>query len=1132
MGTFILAAAVLISLAAGTAAAAPEPTPKSPAYLVLTNTVREGNPASPLHAAKSVMADRKINARLQQAGFQEAVADLTPALTLDYLEQFNLVVCLGPVGDGSKESTPGPLAGLREQIEKRLLQYVQDGGGLLVLRSPGYQFGTDITALSRWLKPCGIEVLSEQVVDEDSAHTLRQGGNRLHWTDNLTPHPITEGVKGVFYPDTFSVYAAAGYTDFTSPVRVEDAWTVLLRGRKSAKSLATQKGKDKGAPQPGRYGAAPPLLAVREYGLGRIAVWPIAATCIWQDSYHMFWGNGVLMEGKIGGAPGNAARLLDNLFAYLAEPSRGRFGGYMPPKKEEPKESGFQVIDWDKQQVAGAFMPQCHLGLIGARSRLSCGQGEPEAFIQAAKAAGYQFLAFTEELAELTPETFAQLQELCAKHSEATFKAYAGYSYLDESGNAWATFGPTVKWPEPAWLSEKKPGAIRTNNTLSRSCDWPPVILLKAGRNPEPPWLQGNYKVFSVYTYENGTLVDDALDLYLRIQKDRFTLAPVAVHLVDSPAAVARARTTGYQTYVRWFDEEAVQPLSGHYCKYKGRYIWYRSSFVSEGPILEDARIVNMGTTDLALPGCDRIRVHVRASAPAGLRDVTLLDADAPRPWRRFLPGGARDFEQTIDAFHDHEYMLILTATDSAGKKAVGWVCWTNVQENMFPRCSDNFNTMPRGKWFILPQALQNPRGFECYSAVRNFTYFGLASLNSVDTTRHAVEYYPFHVSRFASVIDCVLERHYPPDASANPDMTDKPQCAVLNADFAGRARHTLFAGWNDGPMVELVEGEFTAKRDVALKGAAVGRANGLSGDRLVLYATPANGSAYSAVLSPRTPSFSTPLPLYGVGALFPQPFYGALGFIALQDGLKVNAHSAGGYAYIGLALTDGTRTLKAGQQLTYRYLAVISQLDAPTDNRFVTEVRDSLGLGTPPAYRVTPSVGTVADTCFTLTLQAHEYAFAGRVSEAKLPLPLPTRILGLQPSWDAVIWYKGTVTRVVPEFTSNELGELTVERHRRQETNALIHIPVLADGTGLLQIDTDVGEKDVFIGNPLVCDQPDVVLTLVDARSGRAAFVAHNPTDVPLTCQVTAAAGFTLLGTFTKPVYVPGGSSVRVPLP
>ena len=54
----------------------------------------------------------------------------------------------------------------------------------------------------------------------------------------------------------------------------------------------------------------------------------------------------------------------------------------------------------------------------------------------------------------------------------------------------------------------------------------------------------------------------------------------------------------------------------------------------------------------------------------------------------------------------------------------------------------------------------------------------------------------------------------------------------------------------------------------------------------------------------------------------------------------------------------------------------------------------------------------------------------------------------------------------------------------------------MLADGTGFLQIDTDVGDKDLFIGNPLVCEQPDVSLTLVDVRPGRAAFVAHNPTD------------------------------------
>jgi hypothetical protein len=40
------------------------------------------------------------------------LADITPALTLDFLRQFNVVVCLGPVGVGGDGPASEKLAGL------------------------------------------------------------------------------------------------------------------------------------------------------------------------------------------------------------------------------------------------------------------------------------------------------------------------------------------------------------------------------------------------------------------------------------------------------------------------------------------------------------------------------------------------------------------------------------------------------------------------------------------------------------------------------------------------------------------------------------------------------------------------------------------------------------------------------------------------------------------------------------------------------------------------------------------------------------------------------------------------------------------------------------------------------------
>ncbi|MBU4212023.1 MAG: hypothetical protein KKD33_05510, partial [Verrucomicrobia bacterium] len=144
----------------------------------------------------------------------------------------------------------------------------------------------------------------------------------------------------------------------------------------------------------------------------------------------------------------------------------------------------------------------------------------------------------------------------------------------------------------------------------------------------------------------------------------------------------------------------------------------------------------------------------------------------------------------------------------------------------------------------------------------------------------------------------------------------------------------------------------------------------------------------------------------------------------------------------------------------------------------------------------------------------------------------LPTRLEGLNPRWDAGVWYKGNVNRIIPEFVVNEIGQRYVERRGKTEKDPLIHIPVLDDGTAVLQIETDVGAKDLFIGNLLVSDNAEMYLTLVDTRPGKSAFVAHNPTDSEIKCRVKPAAGFTLLGTFDKEVVVPAGTSLQVSIP
>lgn len=1092
---------------------------KTPAYLVLMHQAAEGQPKSSPRMNHFALPDPKLRARLKELGFEVGVAPYASGLTMEYLKQFNVVVI-------PHVYMPGTSPGLDEVVEQKkqlLLEYVKQGGGLFVMRVQGWQFGKDIDAANQWLAPCDIQILGEQVKDDEHKVKL-ESGYELSWTDNVTRHPATEGVEGIFY----TIYHHM-YSDSTSPIKAGKDWAILVRGRATTKSLRTVKGGQPPSPSPGTYDSEPPLLAVRDYGKGRIAVWPLNSTCIWQDGYHILWGRGLTMDGERPGMRGDAARLVANLMTYLAEPSRGTFGGYAAPEKpksESQRPPGWK--DWDRLKAKGAYPPRCFVGMIGAKSSLSSGQGTPEEFIQAAKDVGYGFIGFTEDLDQLTQEEFSRLQDICKHQCTETFKAYPGFAYLDESGNSWVTFSDRLRWPEDGWWSQKYPGRIKINNALSRGCQWPPVVLINSHNNPEKAAFQGNFKVISLYTYENGKLVDDSVDTYLRLEKMRYGLSPVAVHFVTSPEEVKHARTNGYQTYVRWFDGDMVDALSGHIAKYKGNYVHYRSSFVSNGPIIEDTRILNFATSDLAFATQDRIRIHIKASSTAGLRELKILNSDSQRPWRRFLPGGESQFETSIDHFHDKQYELIVHTTDNDGKQAIGWGAWTAIQENSFPRCSDNINTMPRGKWWGPPEHLQNVRGIENYLAAREFRYIGLPTWGGLqEGIRPAVQFYPLLACRFGTIVDCFIDDHYPLTASGNPDRTDIPERALPNETISGKVRHTLFTPWQDGPLVTLVEGEFTAKKDFALERPEVMRFNGRQRcNRLT--ATAKDGTLISGTLSETHRSFSGQLPVGGYAAMFPQAYRGSVGMIALEEGLKYHAFYGGsGWHNFRGVLADGNRLVKAGERLTYRYLGVVSRLDPPPDDRFVTDIRDSLGLSGKTAYRIDPRIGSVTSNAFILKLKAEGYGFAGTVTQAKLPLNLPVRIEGLNPRWHAGIWYQGRNTFEIAEWVVNEMNQRYTVRKRKTLDNEVRHFPALEDGTGFLQIDTAVGDKDIFIGNLLTSNHPDVCLTLVDTRADKAAFVVHNPTDNMITCEVRPGPGFTLLGEVHEIVDVPAGTSV-----
>ena len=1102
---------------------------KNEAVLLLIPQEKMGNPEqiSPAQAA-SCLPGPCLKAAIEKSGIKFCVAAYSPDMTADYLRRFNIIV-LGTEGESGQKAFSR--SGL-DRLKKLLTDYVASGGGLFVTRSPGWTYGRDIERTNALLDAFGAKILNEQVSDDVHCFSNLEDV-RFFWTGNIKKgHPVTGGVRGIFYPDYFNRHnlSAAGYSDFTSPVQTSADWKILISAMKTAKSMELKKAAVPPPPVPGVYKESAPLLAVREYGKGRIAVFPVAATIFWHDAEHVFWNRDATAAGSIQGRPGDSRRLMINLFNWLKLPSEKLFGGWNKTETVAVPDVGFRKVDWDQISFNGKLLSGNYIGLIGAQSHLSCGKSTPQQMIESARRAGYDFIAFTEELEKMSPEKFEYLKKLCAQFSNKSFQAYPGFSYRDESGNLWTVFSDKLFWPKKSWFSQKYPGRLIENNASTRAWGWPPVIWTENGKNPERSHLQGNFNTYAAVTYRHGKLTDDSRKDMERLLRSSYVFSPVVVHFVHSAQEIEQAKKSVWQTSVRWADHHIIDGVTGvgFGASLRGNPIYIRPSYITGGPVIEDFRILNFGISDLMIPGNDRWRMRVEASSSAGLKEVKIIDAERGI-FRRFLPQGKKHFETQFDSWHAQQQIFLLEVTDVNGRKALSWRVPTLVQENNFLRCSDNFNTMPQGKWNGIPQHLQNIRGYENYLAKRGFQRSGTPRIANTGTngSRPAVEYINGKSSRFGTVFDYRYTENYPNGKTANDDLTDRRECAVPNEFYNARVIYKMFSCNQNGAMIYRVDGEVDILKDFTTPEFKIFSLDGRRNAFNVTFTVPDGGVTRMKVSDK---AISGKLSRYGAVGIWPSVFRGSIGFISLSDDLSFSVNKSGKNCFLNGFYKREKRQYRKGEKIRYSYVTVISQLDPPEDDQFLLSVRDAFGLnGKKALCRIEPAQGKVISGGFIFRLKAEAYSFCGKVYQEKLPLNQPVTVEGLNPRWDAGILYKGKNTLLLPIKRSNAYRQRYIVPEPRSLTDELYHIPVDEKGVSMLQIDTQLGDRNVFIGNLLTADDPELCLTLTDRRSGRIAFAVHNPTDRVITAVIRPGKGLDILGKFEKKVKVFPGTTLHV---
>lgn len=156
-------------------------------------------------------------------------------------------------------------ASLIHEVWPDLMRYVERGGGLLLFpRFTVYAWPAAESELSPIIDYLGAGLLPRKIVDEDHQKTVDGLRDyRFFSTTQLTPHPITEGIEQIWYPEGTGLHNVG-----TFPLEINEDWTVLVRGEPSARAKALEGPDDRD----GAYDVSPPFMAVREYGAGRVVL--------------------------------------------------------------------------------------------------------------------------------------------------------------------------------------------------------------------------------------------------------------------------------------------------------------------------------------------------------------------------------------------------------------------------------------------------------------------------------------------------------------------------------------------------------------------------------------------------------------------------------------------------------------------------------------------------------------------------------------------------------------------------------------------------------------------------------------------------------------------------------------------
>jgi hypothetical protein len=648
---------------------------------------------------------------LQQKGFDIDHADSINGLTWDRLNKYNVLVIY---------STPH-----NEAVVSLIERYLYSGGGVLMFayeHNVGKQFMPDI--FERWGAKIPVEIIEEK--DQKNIGWFSHMSYHTAFTDKIYPSPVSEGVKGIWYP-----YQQAYNAQQTCPIWVNDDWKVVVTASETSITVPVDLKSSPSGPVENLFirpdgVKSPPLFAIRDYGNGRIAFlsqWPQFS--VGQGTKWVY--NREILSKGMNNIPSDFGKLIENTYKWLAEPSfnKGTLGGYVTDpirlqssNRQPSAKNGYEDILWtDDSQIMNYGRPsqdkKLFRGLIGAKSSYSNGIGTVAEYAEAAQKAGLDFIAFMEDFDKMTPEKLESLKAECQKYSNDKIWLYAGYTIKNNVGNYVFFFGPHVPFPPERCLvgpnnsllnmqNQDKDGKFL--NKQGNTFNWILDSCTLSGNNSQVGYynFKGSgrgmhvtdlraYGMAALRYYEHGKLIEDVTDQYLITAQGTLPPAPASVNLVTSPDELIKEANSGDSLV--YTQGKSLKSLFDESLRWTHQYDGV-NVFVSDGPgIIAWPRCERACTF-----GCEEF-VTGRAFMPSlislksekGLKEFRIYNGQDL--YRRFILNGEKEWENTLFLESTVQKNLVLIATDIAGGKAVSFArrCWKDSgKEVVF--CSDHVN--------------------------------------------------------------------------------------------------------------------------------------------------------------------------------------------------------------------------------------------------------------------------------------------------------------------------------------------------------------------------------------------------------------------------------------------------------